>query len=125
MYPKRPLLRASETEYLLCIHPNDRHRVKAIGHWKWDPVKKVWRFPKERRYFEAIIAEFGDDLQIDTDVTSSQAPPKPVAEVQYEELPRGKGIDELIECKAEVKSLERDLKSKRRDSCRQSNCQAI
>ena len=55
-------LRETNTEFLLFIHPSQRERAKSINDRKWDAERKCWVYPKTSRVYDAIVAEFGDDL---------------------------------------------------------------
>jgi myosin heavy subunit len=55
-------LKQTDTEYLLFIPPAQKERARAIDGRRWDPDRKCWVYPRTVRMFDALIAEFGDDL---------------------------------------------------------------
>ena len=55
-------LEETTTELLLFIPFNQKERAKAIDGRRWDPKRKCWTYPKTARIYDALIAEFGDDL---------------------------------------------------------------
>lgn len=59
-------LKQTANEYLLWIVYQQKHRAKAIEGYRWDASRKCWVYPRTRRVYDALIAEFGDDLGIDT-----------------------------------------------------------
>lgn len=67
--PTQPRLSETDTELLLFIHPSQKERAKSIDGRRWDPQRRGWIYPKTRRAYDAIIAEFGDEL--------SEYPPRP------------------------------------------------
>lgn len=56
-------IRLSETdsEYLLAIPSSQRDRAKGIEGRRWDPGRTVWVYPRTKRAYDALLAEFGDD----------------------------------------------------------------
>lgn len=75
VYANKPTLVQTETEYLLFIHPAEKERAKVIGGHRWDPGRRCWVYPRTKRVFDALYAEFGDQLvrQIQSE------PPQPAA----------------------------------------------
>ena len=55
-------LQETTTELLLFIHATQKERAKAIDGRRWDPERKCWVYPRTGRVYDAIIAEFGDDM---------------------------------------------------------------
>ena len=57
------MIRLSETdsEYLLAIPSSQRDRAKGIEGRRWDPGRTVWVYPRTKRAYDALLAEFGDD----------------------------------------------------------------
>jgi hypothetical protein len=55
-------LQETDAEFLLYIHASQKERAKAINGWWWDTNRKCWVYPKTARVYDAIIAEFGDDM---------------------------------------------------------------
>jgi hypothetical protein len=49
-------------EFLLFIHASQKERAKAIDGRRWDTERRCWVYPKTARVYDAIIAEFGDDM---------------------------------------------------------------
>lgn len=61
-YPDKPTLKQTSTEFLLFIHPAEKERAKVIGGYRWDTQRKCWVYPRTKRVYDALIAEFGDQL---------------------------------------------------------------
>jgi hypothetical protein len=55
-------LTENETHYILRIHPSQRERARSIAGWYFETDGKYWRYPKTARSYDALIAEFGDDV---------------------------------------------------------------
>src|SRR5262249_34589410 len=55
-------LRETDTEFLLFIHASQKERAKDIDGRRWDTNRRCWMYPKTARVYDAIIAEFGDDM---------------------------------------------------------------
>jgi hypothetical protein len=55
-------LEATDRELLLYTHYSHYARVKTIQGGRWDRAAHCWRFPKTARCYDAILAEFKDDL---------------------------------------------------------------
>jgi hypothetical protein len=55
-------LRETNMEFLLCIHASQKERAKEIERRRWDTERRCWVYPKTARVYDAIIAEFGDDM---------------------------------------------------------------
>jgi hypothetical protein len=55
-------LRETNTEFLLFIHASQKERAKEIEGRRWDTERRCWVYPKTPRVYDAIIAEFGDDM---------------------------------------------------------------
>lgn len=55
-------LKESGTELLLFVHASKKERAKSIDNRRWDPQQGCWVYPKTKRHYDAIIAEFGDEL---------------------------------------------------------------
>jgi len=56
------LLEETDTEFLLGCHPELRDRVKRLGGAKWDAGRRRWVLAKTGKAWDAIIAEFRDDM---------------------------------------------------------------
>ena len=63
-YPSKPILKSSDSEFLLFIHPVIKERAKVISGYRWDSIRKCWVYPKTQRVYKALISEFGDELHI-------------------------------------------------------------
>lgn len=74
-------LKQTESEYLLFIPPSQKERAKAINGRRWDIDRKCWVYPRNPRTYDALIAEFGDDL-VENDAT------RPVSQPIEEKLNR-------------------------------------
>ncbi len=59
-------LEETETEYLLYVPIAHKERAKAINGRKWDPERRCWVYAKTSAVFNALIAEFGRELKINT-----------------------------------------------------------
>jgi hypothetical protein len=75
-------LRESPTEYLLFIHASQRERAKRIQGRNWDGGRKCWVYPRTPKTYNAIVGEFGEDLDDQTDSMrpeseDKQSPPQP------------------------------------------------
>lgn len=64
MFPPKQAVDIDETdtEFLLRIHPSQKDRAKTVPDYRWDPDRRAWVYPKTARVFDALIAEFGDDI---------------------------------------------------------------
>lgn len=51
-----------ETDYILKLPYDQKDRAKSIQGYRWDPELKCWHYPRTARNYDALIAEFGDDL---------------------------------------------------------------
>ena len=60
------ILKETPTKYLLQIHYTLRGRAREIPGYVWNSDLKVWCYPKARETYEALVAEFGDELQDET-----------------------------------------------------------
>lgn|GEM_PF-6330830 len=122
-YPERPILREEGDSYVLYIHPKDRMRAKGIGQYRFDPRKSGWIYPKDSRIFSALVAEFGDELDIQVE-KAEEALPQLRPEVTYrvperadEEqgaaapAPRTIDIEEYVELRVKAEKLEEQLKA--------------
>lgn len=68
-------LNESDTEFFLYVPYQHKDRAKGIDGRRWDPERGCWAYPKTPRVFDAIVGEFGDELN-----TLSVARPQPVPE---------------------------------------------
>ncbi len=64
MIVSRSVVEVSETdtEYLLSIHASQKDRAKGIPGYHWDSQRVCWVYPRTPRNYDALIAEFGDDI---------------------------------------------------------------
>jgi hypothetical protein len=66
--------RETDTHYLVYTdynNPGHRERAKSIPGWWYDRELYCWRYPKTALTYDAIISQFGDELE------SHPAPPPP------------------------------------------------
>ncbi len=65
------MIRLTETnnEYLLAIPAAQRERAKGIQGRRWNPQLRRWVYPRTNRTYDALVAEFGDDLTQESDFT--------------------------------------------------------
>lgn len=54
---------SAEDEYLVALAYADRARAKSIPNYRWDSLKKVWRFPKNQATKTALMSEFGQEAE--------------------------------------------------------------
>jgi DNA repair exonuclease SbcCD ATPase subunit len=73
MASKRVHIEETDTEFVLSLPYDQRQRAKSIEGYRWEPERKSWVFPRTRRVYEALIAEFGDDL-VTLTITRPQVP---------------------------------------------------
>jgi hypothetical protein len=73
----------TDREYLVTVPFDHRERAKAIDGRSWDPELKCWRYPKTAKTYDALLAEFGDDL-----VTLDVRRPEPIPGDDAERLRR-------------------------------------
>ncbi|MHB9033079.1 MAG: hypothetical protein ACYC6L_08525 [Anaerolineae bacterium] len=82
---EKPILRRETTELLLFINYSEKERAKVVGSYRWDPDRKCWVYPATRRIYDALVAEFGDQLDIqitskpDASPGNTKNTPKPAA----------------------------------------------
>jgi len=55
-------IQGNADEYLLSIPYAQKERAKGIPGRRWDQERKVWKFRRTQEAYDALIAEFGDDL---------------------------------------------------------------
>lgn len=72
LYSNKPTLTATETEFLLFIHPQIKERAKVIRGYRWDPERRCWVYPRTKPVWDALVAEFGEEL-----TTASRVRPVP------------------------------------------------
>lgn len=93
-YPENPILKENRNNYLLYIHPAEKERAKGIAGRTWDPSLRCWLYPRTRRVFESLIAEFGDELILE-DISEPPHSLKRVQQPSPEEIIKDK--DQEIE----------------------------
>ncbi len=52
----------TETEFFLSINASQKDRAKAIPGYRWDHERVRWVYPRTARVYDALLAEFGDDV---------------------------------------------------------------
>jgi hypothetical protein len=79
MVTQRTAVSITETaeHYLLKINASQKDRAKAISGYRWDPEAVCWVYPRTARNYDALIAEFGDDIVGNLKITR---PGKPTSE---------------------------------------------
>ena len=97
----------SETndEYLLRIPAWQKERARGIDGRRWDPERVCWVYPRNMRTYNALVAEFGDDITPSSvfsppDVLQGQATVDQFTEAKED------GIGEIHE---DIKGLNRNL----------------
>lgn len=70
----KPLIHVSEAgqEYLVQIPPENRGRATGIPGWKWDGKRRVYRYPKTQRLYEALRREFERDAVLEIQPIQSE-----------------------------------------------------
>jgi len=123
-YPERPTLSDDGHSYLLWIHPKDRERAKSIGQQRWDPARQSWVYPRNERIYDALVAEFGDDLDASRVKRLAARPPEENLEAGSANRRVASGspdapsqraatasVDDFVELKVQIKTLERQSKA--------------
>lgn len=54
----------TSSEYLLYVPYAEKERAKRIDGRRWDPSRKCWVYPKTKRVYQALVAEFGDESSL-------------------------------------------------------------
>lgn len=67
-------IKETEKEYLLFIPPNQKERARGIEGRRWDVKRRCWVYPRNIRMYNALVAEFGDDLTLSSSFTRPQSP---------------------------------------------------
>lgn len=68
-----------DSSLFLFVPYNERERAKKVEGRRWDPERKCWIYPKTARVYDALIAEFGDELPISGVKRPSEAASAPTA----------------------------------------------
>lgn len=102
------MIRIKETknEYLLSIPPDQKERARGIQGRKWDPQRRCWVYPRTVRMYNALVAEFGDDLTPESSFKS----PERYSQVVFSSL-RDKKIEdqEAAELQKNVERIDQSL----------------
>jgi hypothetical protein len=113
----RTQLGQTDTELLLFIHASQKERAKRIERRRWDPKRRCWVYPKSTLVYDALVAEFGDDL-----VSLSVPRPKPNASTARQEAnvraENGAIEKQLRERERELEVIKRALKEEQREANR-------
>lgn len=101
----------TEQEYLLSIPAGQRERAKEIEGRSWDPERKVWIYPRTKRMYRALLAEFRHDLQ-KVEITSPDldADTKKSANMEAENAGLQNRIEELEKRIEELSTAKVDAK---------------
>jgi uncharacterized coiled-coil protein SlyX len=75
-------LQDDAADYVLTIPYYQRDRAKAIDGRRWDANLRCWRYPKTIETYNALIAEFGDELYGAVPAPPGQASP-PLPDLPY------------------------------------------
>lgn len=76
--PQRIVLTETDSELLLTIPAHQKERAKRMEGRRWDAVRVCWVYPREPSTYDAIIAEFGDELK-DTVIRRPDRPEPPAS----------------------------------------------
>jgi hypothetical protein len=108
----------SDSKFLLFTPPSMKERAKSILGWWWNPEMKHWEYPKTARMYDALIAEFGDDMVACT----VQRPSSPSVPLQTTSLQ-----EENHELRKEVGTIHKTLEllSERSNNGTRSELQAL
>src|SRR5690349_11852374 len=55
-------IKQTDKEYLLFIPPVEKDRARAIAGYRWNPNRRCWVYPKTARVYDALLAEFRDEM---------------------------------------------------------------
>jgi len=55
-------IRETEKEFLLFVPAPQKDRARAIAGYRWNPNRRCWVYPKTPRVYDALLAEFREDL---------------------------------------------------------------
>jgi hypothetical protein len=108
MPPRPTRLEQTETEYLLYIPPSQKERAKGIPDWWWDGDRGCWQYPRNLKAYNALIAEFGDELVGGIAIT----PPDGVAPVETEIQTEVSAIREALLALSDTQPLQSALLDK-------------
>ena len=100
-------IRETKNEYLLYIPPVQKERARGIQGRKWDPQRRCWVYPRTVRMYNALVAEFGDDL---TPESSSFKSPEVYSQVASPSLREKKTEDqEATELQKNIERIDQSL----------------
>lgn len=86
----------TEKEYLLQIPIAQKERAKEIAGRIWDPERKVWVYRRTKNMYNALLAEFGDDLRrIDITAPDSDQVIKKPEDLEKENTKLQKQIEQI------------------------------
>ena len=117
-YSNKPTLTATENEFLLFIHPEIKERAKVIRGYRWDPERRCWVYPRTQQVWDALVAEFGEELRTASLVRPASREQPPVQQVltqRVEELERenaalrqaiDESVDALVDADLDRASME-------------------
>jgi len=117
-YSNKPTLTATENEFLLFIHPEIKERAKVIRGYRWDPERRCWVYPRTQQVWDALVAEFGEELRTASLVRPASREQPPVEQVltqRVEELERenaalrqaiDESVDALVDADLDRASME-------------------
>ena len=126
-------LKQNANEILLYTPIAQKERAKSIKGWRWDAKRKCWVYPNTQSVFDALKAEFGKDLTINSvkkpiPPTPPIAPPANTLKQENEQikgeiteiLERLESLSDSTNNKLEEKlhGLEEELESRKKESAR-------
>ncbi len=113
MTQKTKRLADSNSAYLLWVPFAEKERAKQIEGYRWDGQQKCWVFPKTQRAYDAIVSEFGDELENQVAPQhGSQPAPAPQASSAPQppvEPPTAASLQELSALKSQLQELQSQL----------------
>ena len=62
----------TDNEYLLYIPFDQKERAREIDGRRWDPERRCWVYPRNKRMYQALVSEFGVDLTESSVFTAPQ-----------------------------------------------------
>ena len=117
LYPSRPTLTQTETEFLLYIHPQAKERAKVIRGYRWDPERRCWVYPRTQPVLDALVAEFGEELARTGGRRPTAAPPAPpgealerrIAELEGQNAELRRALEETVSASVDADLEQSDL----------------
>lgn len=55
-------LKETDKEFLLFIPAPQKNRARSIEGFRWNPNRRCWVYPKTPRVYDALLAEFRDEM---------------------------------------------------------------